>query len=98
MRVDAEPFQRVDDEERLLVLHRHHRARDQHDAVPAGARAPPLLGLFNALPRPRWAGEGVLHQPTSVLIAAVMSWRPFFASAKNIPVFGSTYSSLSMPA
>ena len=37
-------------------------------------------------------------QPTRVLTAAVSSVSADFASAKNMLVFGSTYSSLSMPA
>ena len=35
---------------------------------------------------------------TRVFTAAEISARPAFASAKNIPVFGSVYSSLSSPA
>lgn len=40
-----------------------------------------------------------LHfQPTSTLTAAVISASAFLASAKYMPVFGSVYSSLSIPA
>ena len=50
---------------------------------------------------PAWAGPCVVYQcqlGTRALTAAMISARPPLASEKNMPVFGSVYSSLSIPA
>ncbi len=66
----------------------------------AGA-ALPDPGFADDLPRDGGCRRRGCRQPTqatSVFTAAVSSVRAVLASAKNIEVFGSTYSSLSMPA
>src|ERR1035437_1612028 len=59
-----------------------------------GAAHPGTAGRTSCRHRRR-ANRG---QPTSVLTALVSWESAFFASAKYMLVFGSTYSSLSMPA
>ena len=48
--------------------------------------------------QPMHGGGGEIQLGTRALTDAIISARPALASAKNMPVFGSVYSSLSIPA
>ena len=48
--------------------------------------------------QPTHGGGGEVQLGTRALTDAIISARPALASAKNMPVFGSVYSSLSIPA
>jgi hypothetical protein len=75
-----------------------HLARAGATLGRAGVRcaAVPVRGP-QAGSKVEWRAESY-SAPTRVFTAAVIARRPASASAKNMPVFGSVYSSLSIPA